>query len=268
MADSQPTNYAEYLEIHSLAGAVIFAILYLPVLAFFVTKAFARPTYVYIILCLFATIRVTAFILRAILTRVYADQTNLSFFLAYEIIYNVGFFGLLYSTYTLGADRDAFARNDNIISRIIQKRFLFRLCLMAAVAIGITGAVQSSSGGSTSSVNTGITLRKVGIYIFLVCAILVLLQTIYLVWSESTHGGYRDSAAGFGASHGPFILMAIAILLIIREAFFTATSNNTTEQNKEGIWFPLAALTEYLAVLCFAAPGLVPARSEIPQEKV
>ncbi|KAH7918265.1 hypothetical protein BV22DRAFT_1134715 [Leucogyrophana mollusca] len=159
-------TYAEYLEIHSLAGAVIFAILYLPVLAFFVTKAFARPTYVYIILCLFATIRVTAFILRAILTRVYADQINLSFFLAYEIIYNVGFFGLLYSTYILGADRDAFARNDNIISRIIQKRFLFRLCLMAAVAIGITGAVQSSSGGSTSSVNTGNTPRKVGIYIF------------------------------------------------------------------------------------------------------
>ncbi|KAH7914004.1 hypothetical protein BJ138DRAFT_1080382 [Hygrophoropsis aurantiaca] len=267
MAEAKPINYANYLEINSLAGAVIFAVLYFPLLVFFLMKAISRPTYVYIILTLFATVRFTAFILRAILTRVYAEQINQSFFLAYEIIYNVGFFGLLYSAYTLAADRAAFSQSGGIISKIIQLRFIFRLALSAAVAIGITGAVESFSDNAKTA-STGNTLRKVGIYIFLICAIIVLLQTIYLSFSEASHGGYRKSGEGFGASHGAFILMFVAALLVLREAFFTGTSNNPTEQNKETIWFPLSALTEFLAVLCFTTPGLVPARSEIPQEKV
>jgi hypothetical protein len=63
-------------------------------------------------------------------------------------------------------------------------RFLFRMALMAAVAIGITGAIDASLGSTTSTINTGNTLRKVAIYIFLICAALVLLQTIFLARAE------------------------------------------------------------------------------------
>ncbi|KAH7889547.1 hypothetical protein F5I97DRAFT_1924083 [Phlebopus sp. FC_14] len=261
-------NYASYAGIHSLAAAVIFAIIYGPLLAFFVLKSVQRPTYVYIILALFSTVRVTAFILRALLANVAADGENLNLLIAYEILYNVGFFGLLYSAYTLVADRVAFAKNppNGPISRLLRMRFFFRLALTVAVAIGITGVIQSSLGTSSSTVNTGNTLRKAAIYIFLACSVLVLLQTIFLARVEFTEGGYRGSNRGIGSTYGIYILLIISLLLVAREAFFTATANNTTEQSKEGIWYPLSALTELLAVTLFATPGLVPARSELPPD--
>ena len=45
--------------------------------------------------------RVLTFILRAVLASVQSDADNIHVFLAYEIIYNTGFFGLLYSAYSL-----------------------------------------------------------------------------------------------------------------------------------------------------------------------
>jgi len=265
-------NYAAYLEIHSLAAAVIFTVIYAPLFAFFVLKAISRPTYVYFILALFCAIRFTAFILRSLLTSVTAVQESLGILIAYEILYNVGFFGLLYSAYSLVLDRAAFAKNqpNGIISRILRLRILFRLALMGAVAIGITGVIKATSSDATaSSLSTGNTLREVAIYIFLVCAVLVFIQTIILARTEfSEKDGYGHSADGFGATHGIFVLMAISLLLVAREAFFTATAHNTTEQNKEAIWYPLAALTELLAVMLFTSPGLVPSRSEIPSDSV
>lgn len=49
--------------------------------------------------------RVAAFVLRALLAAVTQDGENLRLFITYEILYNVGFFGLLYSAYTLVIDR-------------------------------------------------------------------------------------------------------------------------------------------------------------------
>ncbi|KAF9246373.1 hypothetical protein BU15DRAFT_39833 [Melanogaster broomeanus] len=269
MASAPPgTNYATAFGIHSLAAAVIFAILYFPLLGLFVSKAIARPSYIFIILSFFCTIRITAFILRALLADVPADGQNLNMLIAYEIIYNTGFFGLLYSAFTLVADRVAFAKNppNGLISRLLRMRFLFRIALMAAVAIGITGAIDSSLGTTSSTIDTGNTLRKVAIFIFLVCAALVLLQTIFLARAELSDDGYRGPGEQIGSTYGIYVLMAISLLLVAREAFFAATVDNTTQQNKEAIWYPLAAVTELIAVSLFATPGLVPVRSDISNE--
>ena len=119
-------------------------------------------------------------------------------FVAYEILYNIGFFGLLYSAYTLITNRYvlsvpaippltphsvALTRTppNDLVSRTLRKRFLFRIILMAAVALGITGVVEASSAPSLS---TGDTLRRVAIYIFLVCAFLVFVQTLILARAE------------------------------------------------------------------------------------
>lgn len=140
--------------------------------------------------------------------------------------------------------------------------------MSAAVALGIAGAVEASSGSTQSEVNTGETLRKASIYIFFALAVLVAFQTALLVLSEINGNGYRTSNGTIGARYGAYILSVISLLLVLREAFFVGTSNNTTEQNKEALWYPLAAVTEFLAVCLFAVPGLVPARSELPvQEK-
>ncbi|KAG9318629.1 hypothetical protein JVU11DRAFT_722 [Chiua virens] len=253
------TDYASFLGIKSLPAAIVFAILYVPLFAFFVSKAVARPNYVYIILALFSAIRITAFILRALLADDASVQDDLNVVIAYEIIYNTGFFGILYSAYILATDRVSLSPHppNGPISRILRFRFLFRLALTAAVAIGITGAVYSSLGTTPSAINTGTTLREAAIYIFLICAILVLLQTYFLARVEF-RDRYYSSNNQIGATYGVYFLLVISLLLVAREAFFTATATNTARQNNEAIWYPLSAVTEFLAVLLFTAPGLVP----------
>jgi len=260
-------NYAKGFGIESVAGAVIFAIVYVPLVLFYIRQSIARPTYVYIVLSIFCAVRIAAFVLRALLAGVATDGQNINLLLTFEILYNVGFFGLLYSAYTLVMDRGLLSDAplpDGPISRITRRRQLFRIALMAAVAVGITGAIESATGSTTKTVNLGNTLRKVAVYIFLALSILVAFQTILLVRSESQYGTHKVSNGSFGATHGIHILCLISLLLLAREAFFTATSNNTAKQNDENLWYPLAALTELVAVVLFAAPGLVPSRADLP----
>jgi hypothetical protein len=263
----QGYNFAQASGIDSVAGAVIFAILYSPLLLFYIRQSIARPTYVFIVLSLFCAVRISAFVLRALLAGVPADGQNLDLFIAFEVIYNVGFFGLLYSAYTLVLDRglmsDAPLPNGPI-SLITRRRPLFRIVMAAAVAVGITGAIEAATGSTQSTVNLGDTLRKVSIYIFLVLSILVAFQTILLIRAEAQYGTHKVSNGAFGATHGIHILAFISFLLLAREAFFAATSNDLAKQNDENLWYPLSALTELVAVMMFAAPGLVPSRDELP----
>ena len=50
-------------------------------------------------------VRATAFALRAVLAGSSTAGTNLNLYIAQQVIYSVGFFGLLYSAYTLVLDR-------------------------------------------------------------------------------------------------------------------------------------------------------------------
>ncbi|KAF8133922.1 hypothetical protein EV363DRAFT_1397328 [Boletus edulis] len=252
-------NFAKAYGIDSVAGAVIFAILYVPFLFFFIRQAISRPTYVYIVISLFCAIRVGAFVLRALLAGVATEGQHLNVFVAFEVIYNSGFFGLLYSAYTLVLDRGRLSDLP-----LPDGPFLFRIALVAAVAVGITGAIQSATGSTESTVNTGNTLRKVAIYIFLVLCILVAFQTVLLVRAIASYGAYKPSNTSIGATYGLQILCVISLLLLVREAFFTATSNDFAKQNDENWWYPFAALTEFVAVVLFATPGLVPSRDELP----
>ena len=50
---SSQINYAKAVGIESIGGAVIFAILYLPLFLWFVRKSFVHPTFVHYTLTLF-----------------------------------------------------------------------------------------------------------------------------------------------------------------------------------------------------------------------
>ena len=62
-----------------------------------------------------------------------------------------------------------------------------------------------------------------------------------------------------------FILLLIAVLLLMREAFLVATFDNLTKQLNEAFWYPLVALPELLAVILYSTPGLVPTKAELPR---
>ena len=65
--------------------------------------------------------------------------------------------------------------------------------------------------------------------------------------------------------NGVYILLLVAALLLVREAFAMATVNDLLKQTNEHFWYPLLAVPEIIAVALYATPGLVPPRSELPK---
>lgn len=254
-------NYAhEVFGIHSVAAASIFAVIYAFLLPYYLFRVIRNPTYVLIILSLFCAIRVTAFVMRAVLAGSKGAGTNLGLCIGESVVYSVGFFGLLYSTYTLVLDREILSGRvmRNPISRITANRHLIRLALTGAVAVGITGATYYSSSDKSNQ-DLGNTLRRVSAIIFLVVTALLALHTLFLIrrGGVSRHGLERGSV---GTTHGMHVLAAIIVFLLIRQVYLTVTVGKMQNEN---VWYPLAALTELLAVLLFVTPGLVPDKKDV-----
>ena len=118
-------NYARYEGIYKseLPGAIVMAVVYTPLFILNVLRSIRHPTYVLIVLAFFCLrrsvpllsgqslmsrslpVRIVAFTLRAILAGSDTAGENINLLIAEQIIYSVGFFGLLYSAYTLVLDR-------------------------------------------------------------------------------------------------------------------------------------------------------------------
>ncbi|KAF9816785.1 hypothetical protein IEO21_03865 [Rhodonia placenta] len=266
-------NFAHAEGIYSLAGAIIFAVAYLPLLLTFLYRSIRLPTFVHFILTLFCSVRTIAFILRAVLAGSYLAAQNKNLVIAEQVIYSVSFSGMLYSAYTLVLDREAMVdvatliQNNvpvplKILFRLLRMRMLIRLILVLAIVLGIIGAVDSETTTSSSKYNKGIKLRSDSVYIFL--AVVCALNVNTFMFSAATIMGYSQKPPGIqpvglrriGTTYGIFILLAIAILLLTREAFYAGTESDLSKQNDEKLWYPLSALTEYVAAALFLIPGL------------
>jgi hypothetical protein len=262
MSSAGNFNYArEVFGIRSLPAAIIFAVLYAFLLPYYLWRASRNRTYVLIILSLFCAIRVTAFVIRATLAASDSAGSNLSLCIGEQIVYSVGFFGLLYSVYTLVLDREMVSGHvaKNPIARLTSNRHLIRFALMAAVAIGIVGSVNSDSS-SLSTQNTGKTLRRVSTIIFLVVTALLAIHTLFLIRHAIVTPKLGSQRASVGTTHGMHVLGLIIALLLVREIYLTITVGKIPN---EAVWYPLAALTEIIAVFLFSVPGLVPDKHDM-----
>ncbi|KAG6852467.1 hypothetical protein C0991_011737 [Blastosporella zonata] len=229
-------------------------------------------------------VRIVGFAIRASLAGMEAAGENLNLYIADQVFFGVGFFGLLYSAYTLVLDRyfpspspathtfsiqirrwqlsgASTSTGENSILRLTQNRRLFRLIMLAAVVIGVVGATKISA----TDPNNGKIFRTISSIIFLVLTALLAVQTALLTRAEAKNGYRTPGTRTLGGEHGSYILCVIALLLLVREAFTTATIKNTSALYNEHFWYPLYALPELLAVALYATPGLVPPRSELPQ---
>ncbi|KAJ7142769.1 hypothetical protein C8R44DRAFT_827588 [Mycena epipterygia] len=224
-------DYAAAFGIHSVPAAAIFTAIYVPLGLWFIRQSIKNTTYVYIILTLFCAMRVTAFLLRAIMAHSSAQGSSLDLFIADQVLFGVGFFALLYSAYTLVLDRDVLAggeRGSLFSPNLLRNPHVFRSILTVGVALGIVGTVDSTSS-NPSNVSTGKTLRKASTILFLVLTIVQVLQTAWF----------------------------------FRAKGYSVTLNDASKQNNEHLWYPLVALPEFLAVLCYSVSGLVPTRAEL-----
>ncbi|KAF9066017.1 hypothetical protein BDP27DRAFT_1449968 [Rhodocollybia butyracea] len=201
---------------------------------------------------------------------------NEGVFIAAEVLFSVGFFGLLYSVYTLVVDRlelcDNIDRPIPIISNILcfaQNHRLICIALIIPVALGIAG-IDITSSNPTSS--TGIDLRKASAIIFLVLTIFPGLQTLVLIRAEHQNKDPLENSqsSGLCAHHILLLFGVIMVLLLIHEIFSVATINDLAKTNNEHFWYPLIALPEWLCAVIYAIPGLIPpkvvdTKMELPQ---
>ncbi|KAG7453246.1 uncharacterized protein BT62DRAFT_53761 [Guyanagaster necrorhizus] len=258
-------NYADADGYSSLAAAIVFIVPYVPLCGLFILQCFRNLTYVRFVLILFCQIRIAAFTIRAILIASDSAGENLSLFIADQVLFGIGFFGLLYAAYSLVLDRELLSDEPpakNIISRLGRNRMLFHLSLSTGVALGVAGTTIESNDPTSS---TGTTLRKASIAIFLVLTVLQACLTIALIMKENDDEYHTIHTKSFGEKHGSFILCAISFLLLVREIFLMATIDNTKTAANEHFWYPLVALPEVLAVTLYCAPGLAPERFELPK---
>ncbi|KIP06849.1 hypothetical protein PHLGIDRAFT_72041 [Phlebiopsis gigantea 11061_1 CR5-6] len=270
MSSSEAINYAraEGIQHKELGAAVVFAILYIPCVPIFAYLSFKRYTFVWRSLVLFTLVRSAAFVLRALLAGSSTAGNNINTVIAEQVIYGIGFFGLLYSAYTLALDRDMFVNVSNskvpgplaLITRIMRTRNIIRGALLAAVIMGIISGTEQGSSNASSQ-NTSESLRKASLYIFLVVSILLLFLTLMLAIDEFsvTH----DARASFGRRYGSLVIFFIAAMCIVREAYLCATAGNVKKQNRPALFYPLSAAPEFIAMLLFLVPGLVPTKQEL-----
>ncbi|KAF8166171.1 hypothetical protein BJ912DRAFT_913804 [Pholiota molesta] len=266
MAEPAPINLAKAFGFHSEAAAIAFAVIYVPLFGWFTRQCFARPTYVYFIINLFCQIRLAAFVLRAILIRVDSVGEKLAPLIADEVLFGVGFFSLLYSAYTLVLDIEIKQNrppSPNFLVRVTKNRHVFRVVLMLAVVLGVMASTGTSKNGTVSG--TAQTERKVSTILFLVLTILQASQTLFLVQMDIADPHERRPNESFGSRNAMTILLAVSLLLIVREGFSTATMTNALKQNNEHFWYPLMAVPEVLVVLLLSLPGLVPRKEEMQQ---
>jgi len=259
-------NFAKAFGIRSVAAAAVFAVLYLPLAGWFVVKTIRSYASVFFTLTLFCHIRIAAFTLRAILAGSEGAGENLQVFIAEQVLSSLGFVGLLYSAYTLVMDRDLLTDQpptQNPLLRLVKNRLLFRGVMTAAIVLGIIG-ITDVQDSDPSKVKEGTNLRKASTIILLLLTILQAYRTVMVVWAEKrSTESYKRHNEQIGQKHGSLILCAISVLLLIREIFATATMSNLARQNNEHLWYPFVALTELVAVVCYATPGLVPSRAEM-----
>jgi len=272
---SVPIDYAKFGGDSSVPAAVVFALLYAPLIIWFgrfLFVRFDRPVFSLTLFCIFRT---AAFVLRAILIDVKSVGENLGAYIADEVLFSIGFFGLLLAAYEVVAERTEYVEKSYfdsgiqhnteprtpiiaLLIRIARNSHIFRAALMAALIIGIIG-VSDATSSNKSTASTGASLRKVSTVIFLVLTGLQALNTFYLAKLELSDQGIRfPNHARFGTKSGSLILSLISILLLIREVFIIVTINNLQTQNNEHFWYPLVVVPEFVSVILYVIPGVLP----------
>jgi len=273
------TNYSQALGIHNKWAPIVFAVIYFFIFLYYVTQAIRRHAIIYGALAFFSLLRIISFSLRAAMANSPNDASNKGIAIAYEVLYSVGFFSILFSVYRLLQDRERLAKINRIGNRVtsaLHKGRLVHFLLFLAVVLGVVGIVLAM--GTYGHNGVGNSLNKASTYIFLAVSLIILLLTLFVIHLERKFRGTsaHTGQSAIGQSHHHLILTIVALLLVLRTIYYTVTvhqrlrgnstsvsSLSTGKQSNEKLWYPLAALAELLAALAFLVPGLVPLRSMV-----
>ncbi|KAJ3279982.1 hypothetical protein HK104_001022 [Borealophlyctis nickersoniae] len=241
-------NYAAYSGISSVAAAAILAAVYVPLLGWFGFRAVRKPAYFVIMATVFSILRIVAFSLRAALAASTENGENITFFIVYIVFYSTGFVTLLFATYDFLFDsihaRDSGA-HPGLLAKSGRYHHLIRLALFAAIGIGISGSTYIGRT-SQDDIDHQKSLTNTSLWIFFGAAILALLLSLYNV--TALRGNKKANA----------IVVLASVLLVTRTSFFISTIYITpSPATREAVWYPLAAVTELIALVLLGTLGNV-----------
>ncbi|KAF7337894.1 hypothetical protein MVEN_02012500 [Mycena venus] len=285
------TNYAAILGIQNKWAPIVFAVIYFLLLLWYLVQGVRRHGWVYGGLAFFSALRVVSYSLRAAMaSNFHNDAFNRQMAIAYEVLYNVGYFSLLLSAHRLLHDRRWLAKFNNATNKgrsprhyratgAFHKGRIMELLLLLSVILGAVG-VSFALGTNTGRTKLGNRLNEASTYLFLVATVVILVLTFLVILAErSLRGAIASSSPPVNTSEHA-ILLLITALLLIRILFYAATVHQRangqptptsqikqTAQSNEHLWYPLAALAELLTVMLFLAPGLVPLRSMVMRHR-
>ncbi|KAG7086246.1 hypothetical protein E1B28_002216 [Marasmius oreades] len=247
-------SLAQSLGIRSVAPAVIFAILYIPLIPIFLLKLRKRASKLPVVLLTFCVIRVAVFIIRAILTSNSTMGNNVDLLHADDVLLSIGFFGLLLGAYTLVVDRlNIYDPAPPSPLSLIRNQHLYRLIALVAVILGIV-AITGPTDEATEKEKT---LKIVSTIIFLILTLLQTFQTIMLVRVERSGSVSESRSSSFGSKHVSIILLLLSFMLLVRVVFDTATMTDPEKADNEKFWYPLVALPEWICACLYAIPGVI-----------
>jgi len=134
-------------------------------------------------------------------------------------------------------------------------------------------------GSSPSTIQTGKELRTASTVLFLALCCALGLHTLFVIRvGQEGSSSYSSDAGGplievtstvggsskpgpFGRRHGALFLLTIIALFLVKEIYLVATLSQIS--TNETLFYCLAVLPEFIAVLLFAVPGLVPGKDEV-----
>ncbi|KAF5352940.1 hypothetical protein D9758_007910 [Tetrapyrgos nigripes] len=245
-------NYAKNIgHYDSVAAAVVFALVYIPLFIRFIPLLIRQRFSVLFTMVLFCQIRIVSFIIRAVLASSDSAGENEGLFIADQVLLSAGFVGLLYSAYGLVLDRLQPTETALPMSRIdhlIRNRRLFHLNMSLATALSIVGVIDLTHSDQSDQ-DTGNTLRKVGAIILLALTIITTYLTGVLMVREKDSAILEGSSkpassrlTSLGHVYGSYILGVLCALMLVREIFLAATIlANSSKQNEEDsgiLWLP------------------------------
>lgn len=288
------TNYAQIIGIKSKWAPLIFAAIYFIVMVWYAVQALRKHGWIFGFLALFSAMRVVSFSLRAAMAYNHQKAAfNGAMAIAYEVIYNIGFFSILLSAHRLLSDRRRLAKVDkgrsrlhSSLSRFHNGRFI-EILLLASIVLGCVG-VAFALGTDEGRTEVGNKLGEASTYIFLATTVFIVIGLFLVIHIERSLRNKGPAGSGKSAvnasTHEHVILALVGLLLLLRILFYAvtirqrATGKQTpgsaatsavkqTPLSNEHLWYPLAALAELLVVLLFLVPALVPVRSLVNKHR-
>lgn len=195
--------------------------------------------------------------------------SNLGLFIADQILFGMGFSGLLFSTYSLQNDRERIAntRYKRPLILLVTNRRFYHLVIVAAIVLIIIGTNMLTSGNS-NRIDVGNNLRIAGTCMLLIMTVVQGLRSGAFVYIEFMryHNTTRLAKNSLSDRNASWFLLLISALLLWRMIYSVITIRQKVQN--ETLYFLLSAFPEFLCTCVLGIPGLVLSRVELQERDV